>query len=115
VLGALIIKHIENLSDQKKIQAIQENIYMQFFVRLERFQTKQLFDASLFITIRKRTGKKEFDILNAKLIKNLSQKKIFKIVPKKKILKNPLQIKVNYRQTLLLQINTLDILLMLNY
>jgi hypothetical protein len=75
VFGALIIKHIENLSDQKTIQPIQENIYMQFFVGLEGFQTKQLFDASLFVTIRKRIGKTEFDILNAKLIKNLSQKK----------------------------------------
>ncbi len=34
VLGALIIKHKENLSDEKTILAIQENIYMQFFVGL---------------------------------------------------------------------------------
>jgi len=75
VLGALIIKHKENLSDEKTIQAIQENIYMQFFVGLEGFQTKKIFDPSLFVTIRKRIGKTEFDALNAKLIKSLSQKK----------------------------------------
>lgn len=75
ILGALIIKHKENLSDEKTILAIQENIYMQFFVGLEGFQTKKIFDSSLFVTIRKRIGKTEFDILNAKLIKSLSHKK----------------------------------------
>ena len=75
VLGALIIKHKENLSDEKTIQAIQENIYMQFFVGLEGFQTKKIFDSSLFVTIRKRIGKTEFDQLNTQLIKSLSQEK----------------------------------------
>lgn len=75
VLGALIIKHRENLSDQKTIEAIQENIYMQFFVGLKGFQTEKIFDSSLFVTIRKRIGKTEFDQLNAKLIKSLSHKK----------------------------------------
>ena len=75
VLGALIIKHKENLSDEKTILAIQENIYMQFFVGLEGFQTKKIFDPSLFVTLRKRIGKTEFDVLNTKLIKSLSQKK----------------------------------------
>ena len=75
VLGALIIKHQENLSDEKTIQAIQENIYMQFFVGLEGFQTDKIFDSSLFVAIRKRIGKTEFDLLNAELIKSLSHKK----------------------------------------
>ncbi|MEA1878454.1 MAG: transposase [Bacteroidota bacterium] len=34
VLGALIIKHIEKLDDRGVIAAIQENVYMQFFVEL---------------------------------------------------------------------------------
>jgi len=72
VLGALIIKHKENLSDEKVIQAIQENVYMQFFVGLKAFQTKKIFDSSLFVTIRKRIGKNEFDKLNVELIKSLS-------------------------------------------
>jgi len=74
VLGALIIKHKENLSDEKTILAIQENVYMQFFVGLKEFQTKKIFDSSLFVTIRKRIGKTEFDILNTSLIKSLSAK-----------------------------------------
>ena len=84
VLGALIIKHKENLSDEKTIQAIQENIYMQFFVGLTGFQTDKIFDSSLFVTIRKRIGKAEFDLLNAQLIKSLSQKND----PKKSVTEN---------------------------
>jgi len=83
VLGALIIKHKENLSDEKVILAIQENVYMQFFVGLKEFQTKKVFDPSLFVTIRKRIGKKEFDVLNAHLIKSLSAKADKKNVAKK--------------------------------
>jgi len=75
VLGAMIIKHKENLSDEKTILAIQENVYMQFFVGLKEFQTDKIFDSSLFVTIRKRIGKAAFDTLNEQLIKSLSSKK----------------------------------------
>ena len=34
VLGALIIKHLEKLDDRGVILAIQENLYMQYFVGL---------------------------------------------------------------------------------
>lgn len=84
ILGALIIKHKEGLSDQGTIEMIQENIYMQFFVGLEGFQTKPIFDSSLFVTIRKRLGKETFDELNSYLIQNLSAKADMKNVTKKK-------------------------------
>ena len=84
ILGALIIKHKEDLSDQGTIEMIQENIYMQFFVGLEGFQTAPIFDSSLFVTIRKRLGKKTFDELNSYLIQNLSGKSDKKNVAKKK-------------------------------
>jgi IS5 family transposase len=83
ILGALIIKHKENLSDEKTIQAIQENVYMQFFVGLEGFQTHKVFDSSLFVTIRKRIGKKSFDLLNEELIRSLSKKNDARNVSKK--------------------------------
>lgn len=83
VLGALIIKHKENLSDQRTILAIQENVYMQFFVGLSGFQTKQIFDSSLFVTIRKRIGKTAFETLNTELIQSLSKKTDKKNVAKK--------------------------------
>jgi hypothetical protein len=83
ILGALIIKHKENLSDEKTILAIQENVYMQFFVGLKGFQTKMIFDPSLFVSIRKRIGKKEFDALNVQLIKSLSNRTDQKNIDKK--------------------------------
>lgn len=75
VLGALIIKHIEKLDDRGVIAAIQENIYMQFFVGLKEFNPNPIFDASLFVEIRKRVGKEIFDSLNVKLIKTVSEEK----------------------------------------
>jgi transposase, IS5 family len=69
VLGALIIKHIENLDDRGVIASIQENVYMQFFVGLKEFDPKPLFDPSLFVEIRKRIGADTFDKLNQSLIK----------------------------------------------
>lgn len=57
VLGALLIKHIEGLSDEDTILYIQENIYAQYFVGLPSFQTEPVFVPSLFVEIRKRLGK----------------------------------------------------------
>jgi len=73
VLGALIIKHKEKLDDRGVIAAIQENIYMQFFVGLEEFNPDPIFDPSLFVEIRKRVGKDIFDSLNVELIKSVSE------------------------------------------
>ena len=75
VLGALIIKHKEKLDDRGVIEAIQENIYMQFFVGLKEFNPDPIFDPSLFVEIRKRVGKEIFDSLNVKLIKSVSGEK----------------------------------------
>ena len=75
VLGALIIKHLENLDDRGVIQAIQENVYMQYFIGLPEFTTKPVFSPSLFVEIRKRFGADKFDELNKGLIKSLSKDK----------------------------------------
>ena len=75
VLGALIIKHLEKLDDRGVIQAIQENLYMQYFVGLKEFTIDPVFDPSLFVEIRKRIGHQLFDSLNADLIRSVSEKK----------------------------------------
>ncbi len=75
VLGALIIKHKEKLDDRGVILAIQENIYMQYFVGLKEFTIEPVFDPSLFVQIRKRVGRKVFDSLNADLIRSVTQEK----------------------------------------
>ena len=43
VVGALIVKHMENLSDEKTILAIQENPYMQYLLGLSKFTKKPVF------------------------------------------------------------------------
>ena len=75
VLGALIIKHLEKLDDRGVISAIQENIYMQYFIGLEEFTPDPVFDPSLFVYIRKRVGHETFDTLTVDLIKSVSHKK----------------------------------------
>lgn len=75
VLGALIIKHLEKLDDRGVILAIQENIYMQYFVGLKEFNVDPVFDPSLFVEIRKRIGHEMFDTLNEDLIRSVSQEK----------------------------------------
>jgi hypothetical protein len=62
IIGALIIKHKMNLSDEETIEIIRENPYMQYFIGLEEFCDKEVFDSSLFVTIRKRLG---IDAINA--------------------------------------------------
>jgi len=74
VLGALIIKHLEKLDDRGVIAAIQENVYMQFFVGLKEFNPHPVFDPSLFVDIRKRVDAQIFDSLNVELIKSVSKK-----------------------------------------
>lgn len=73
VLGALIIKHLEKLDDRGVISAIQENIYMQYFIGLKEFTPHPVFDPSLFVDIRKRVGHEMFDMLNVELIKSVSE------------------------------------------
>jgi hypothetical protein len=48
VLGALLVKHLENLTDEDTIPYIQENIYAQYFVGLSSFQIEPVFVPSLF-------------------------------------------------------------------
>ncbi len=76
VLGALIIKHHENLSDVGTIEAIQENIYMQCFLGLPSFKTESVFAPSLFVEIRKRLGLDYWKEINDIIVgHNLPKKK----------------------------------------
>ena len=69
VLGALLVKHVEGISDEDTIQYIQENIYTQYFVGLPSFQTRPVFVPTLFVEIRKRLGKKGAQELNDLVLK----------------------------------------------
>lgn len=67
VVGALIVKHVENLSDEKTIQAIQENPYMQYLLGLPKFTEKPVFVPELFVLVRKRLDHDFFNTLTLML------------------------------------------------
>jgi IS5 family transposase len=67
VLGALIIKHMCNLSDEETILQIQENMYMQYFIGYSGFSNEPAFDSSLFVEIRKRLGVEQINAINDKI------------------------------------------------
>jgi hypothetical protein len=73
VIGALIIKHKLTLSDRDTVALISENVYMQYFCGLKSFQSKEPFDASLFVEIRKRLGNEKFDSFNAEVIRKYQE------------------------------------------
>ena len=48
---------------------------MQFFLGLEEFSHKPVFDPSLFVHIRKRFGQEAFDRLNQSIIQEVSKER----------------------------------------
>ncbi len=54
VLGSLIIQTKEQLSDQKLVQALTENPYLQFFIGINAFKMEKPFDSSTLVSFRKR-------------------------------------------------------------
>ena len=69
VIGAMIIKHKLNLSDEETIQIIRENPYMQYMCGLLELTDKSIFDPSLFVTVRKRISEEEINEMTTKLLK----------------------------------------------
>jgi len=67
VVGAMIVKHVEGLSDEKTIQAIQENPYMQYLLGLNAFTEKPVFVPELFVLLRKRLDEEFFNMLTLML------------------------------------------------
>lgn len=75
VLGALIIKHHEELSDEGTIESIKENLYMQYFLGLSSFKRDAVFAPSLFVEIRKRLGLDYWQEINDIIIKHNTPEK----------------------------------------
>lgn len=69
VIGALIVKHMLGLDDRETIETIRENMYIQFFLGLCEYTYEDVFDRSLFITLRYRLGEAQFDAMTCELIK----------------------------------------------
>src|SRR6476646_7484738 len=69
VIATLIIKHKLNLSDREVIEMIKENIYMQYFVGLSSFTTKEIFHHTEFVYIRKRLQVADFNEMTEELMR----------------------------------------------
>jgi transposase, IS5 family len=67
-IGAIFIKHICDLSDREVIQQIQENIYMQYFIGYSNYNYEPVFDASLFVDLRKRFGAEQINEINERIM-----------------------------------------------
>jgi transposase, IS5 family len=63
-IGAIFIKHMCDLSDRETVQQIQENVYMQYFIGYSSFSYEPVFDASLFVDLRKRFGAEQINEIN---------------------------------------------------
>ena len=68
VIGAMIIKHKLKLDDRETIEAIRENMYMQYFLGLSEYKYEDVFDRSLFTTLRYRLGADKFDAMTQQII-----------------------------------------------
>lgn len=60
IIGAVIIKHKLNLSDEETVMQIQENPYLQYFSGFSSYCDEQPFAPSLFVEIRRRMGMEVF-------------------------------------------------------
>jgi hypothetical protein len=68
VVGALIIKHMQKLSDEETIEQIRENPYLQYFLGYSCYSYDNKFEPSLFTTIRERLGDASIEKINDKFI-----------------------------------------------
>jgi len=71
----LIVKHKLSLDDRETIETIRENLYIQFFLGLSEYTYKDIFDRSLFTTLRYRMGMEKFDAMTCELVKRAEIRK----------------------------------------
>lgn len=72
-LGAIIIKHMCDLSDRETVLQIQENMYMQYFIGYSSYSNEPPFDASLFVELRSRFSIDQINLINEKIIQILGK------------------------------------------
>lgn len=72
-VGSLLVKHYTKQSDEEVLKCIQENVYIQYFLGYNSYQSNLAFSSSLFVEIRKRMGLKEFNKYNDFLSKEMSK------------------------------------------
>ncbi len=77
VCGLLIVKHVEKFSDQRTLNELAENPYVQAFCGFERFITeKDLVGPKLLSQMRGRLGREFFDKFEEEVVSLLIRKKL---------------------------------------
>ena len=75
-VGSLIVKHKLNLSDEETIRTIQENIFIQYFLGLDKYHPEPLFHPTVFVDLRKRMGVANYDKVSQKIIQFARQEEL---------------------------------------
>jgi hypothetical protein len=65
--GAIHIKEHENLTDERTLEYITENPYMQYFLGLHEYTDTPLFDASMMVHFRKRFPAERIEEINKRM------------------------------------------------
>ena len=65
--GAIYIKESEKLTDERTVENIAENPYMQYFLGLHAFEEAPLFDSSMMVHFRKRFPSKMIEAINQRI------------------------------------------------
>jgi len=99
-IGALIIKHFKQMSDEDIIEEIQENPYLQYFLGYSSYQLKPCFDSSLFVTIRRRLSARAIEAINEVFVLKVKELEVIES-EKKRSRKPPQSPKRGSRQTTL--------------
>ena len=69
--GALYIKEYENLPQDRTMQHISENVYMQYFIGLTEFIPKPLFDSSMMTHFASRFSKEDIAKINEEIYRRM--------------------------------------------
>jgi len=65
--GAIYIKEHENLADERTVEYIAENPYMQYFLGLHEYTDTPLFDPSMMVHFRKRFSSAQIEEINKRM------------------------------------------------
>jgi transposase, IS5 family len=81
-IGSLIIKFMNTLSDREVVLAIQENIYMQYFLGLSSFCPDPLYDPTLLTEIRKKLTADDMRLINEIIVEHWNSDELSNISEK---------------------------------
>jgi IS5 family transposase len=69
-MGSFIIKARLGLTDEKLVELVKENPYLQFFIGLEAFQYSAPFDPSMMVYFRKRLPEAVVNDCNERIVRH---------------------------------------------